>query len=77
MRCLLCQAPVVRRQVTASEGVKDEVAPGAGGGVLAGPAKHVMVAHPATAPYPVGPAGFMSAAEVDTSLDSTRRPPAA
>ncbi len=50
---------------------------GAGGGGRAGPDAEESGARAAAQPFPVGPAGFMPAAQVDTSLDSARRPPAA
>ncbi|KAK9840579.1 hypothetical protein WJX81_002805 [Elliptochloris bilobata] len=64
-------------QATAGEGVKDELGSSMSGGIVAGRGKHGMMARSEAPAIPVGPAGFMSAAEVDTSLDSTRRPPAA
>lgn len=50
---------------------------GTGGKGLAGALAAGFVSRSDAPAFPVGPAGFMSPAEVDTSLDSTRRPPAA
>ncbi len=50
---------------------------GAGGGGRVGPDAEESGARAAAQPFPVGPAGFMPAAQVNTSLDSARRPPAA
>jgi len=77
----------LRSQAAGAERVKGEPgadgAPGAGGGDGGGGSRAVpdgaeeSGARAAAPPFHVGPAGFMPAAQVDTSLDSARRPPAA